>query len=62
MKEVTVRFSATFETKIFVEDEDDVDDAISDIDIPESEDCAYIADTFDVESVKCSSMEGSTEN
>jgi len=54
MKEITVRFSAIFETKIFVDSEDDVEDAIADIDIPESEDCKYVSDTYNVESVKSS--------
>jgi hypothetical protein len=54
MKAVTVRFSAIFETKIFVDSEDDIDDAVADIEIPESEDCKYVSDTYNVESVKVS--------
>ena len=54
MKAVTVRFSVIFETKIFVDSEDDIDDAVADIEIPESEDCKYVSDTYNVESVKVS--------
>jgi hypothetical protein len=52
-RELTVRFTATFETKIVVVGDDDcIEDALTDIDIPETESCQYVPDQFNVISVK----------
>jgi predicted RNA-binding Zn-ribbon protein involved in translation (DUF1610 family) len=50
-RELTVRFTATFEAKITVEDGESIADAVNDVDIPESS-SKYVPDTFEVESVK----------
>ncbi len=51
MKQVTVRFTATFETKISVPDNPtnaDIEAATWDADIPESETAKYVEDSFGV--------------
>lgn len=47
---VKITFTASFETIIEVEDDQNINDAISDIDIPENSSCKYIDDSFEVNS------------
>ena len=49
-QEYTVEFQVTMRAKVKCKPED-VSDAVSDIDIPESEDVEYVSDTFEVLSV-----------
>lgn len=44
---IKVKFTATFEAVIDVSDKKDVDSAISNIDIPENEQCSYVEDSFE---------------
>jgi len=50
MKKITVQFEARFQATLEVPDdatEEDIQDAVADIDIPENDECKYVADTFD---------------
>ena len=50
MKELTVEFTARFKAIIQVEDDasdEDIHDAICDVDVPENDQCKYIPDTFE---------------
>lgn len=51
-RELTVVFTASFTTKIKVEDGESVADALSEIDIPENATCEYNGESFQIESVK----------
>jgi hypothetical protein len=41
-----VRFLVEYETEIEVESEEDLSDAVNDIDIPENENCFYAVNSF----------------
>lgn len=45
-----VKFTVSYETVIEIDDQEDLEDAISDIDIPEGENVKYVEDSFEVES------------
>lgn len=50
MKKITVEFEARCQATLEVPDdatEEDIQDAVADIDIPENDECKYIADTFE---------------
>lgn len=47
MKTYTVRFTVAYETIIVVPEGTSVDDAVSDIDIPENATCTYVDDSFE---------------
>lgn len=48
MPKVLVRFKAIYETHVNVNQETSLQDAVSDIDIPENDDCKYVDDSFEV--------------
>lgn len=50
-RRLKVRFTVEFEALVCVGEDDNIADAVSDIDIPERPGCDYVADTFDVQSV-----------
>jgi hypothetical protein len=52
MKKYTVEFTATFRATVELQDGESLADAVTNINIPESEGVEYITDTFDVESVE----------
>lgn len=50
----TVYFTAQFKTQIELNnflDDDELDDTLADIDIPETKNCTYISDSFEVDMV-----------
>ena len=48
MKTIKVKFSVEYETVINVNDNDDVEDAVVNIEIPENDLCKYVKDSFEV--------------
>ena len=51
-RQLKVRYTATFEATITVEDDESVQDAVDDINIPEDNVSKYVEQTFDIDSVK----------
>ena len=50
MKKLTVEFEARFKATIEVDDEateEEIHDAVCDIDIPENNQCKYVSDSFE---------------
>lgn len=51
-REFHVVFTAQYKTKVTVEDNESVSDAISEIDIPENSTCDYKSESFEIDSVE----------
>ena len=47
MKEYEVTFSVEMKARVTIEGDEDLDDAISDIDIPENDQCKYVENSFE---------------
>jgi len=50
-RRLKVRFTVEYEALVCVGEDDNISDAVSDIDIPERPGCEYVADTFEVQQV-----------
>jgi len=50
-RRLKVRFTVEYEALVCVGEDDNITDAVSDIDIPERPGCEYVAGTFEVERV-----------
>lgn len=50
-RRLKVRFTVEYEALVCVGEDDNITDAVCDIDIPERPGCEYVADTFEVQRV-----------